>query len=819
MTSGWLGAVLALGAAAGCSTTTVGRDAASAHQSGTILDGVAPPALPPDAPGSERPAAPTGTQVPSLGLPQALGKRDMLPFRVVDSAFSAALDRAVFLADDPPALHVLEPASHQTRSVLLSEGGLMLSMAPNGRVAAVLQNGKVAVFDVATAALRATYAIKPSITRIIVTNDRIFGLPEQSSEDFVALELATGRQVTGTRSLQWLGRGVVAGPLARVYAPTRGLSPGDIGRLQTNDKGEVTWTHSRMAAYKHSTCGDLWASADGLRIFSGCGSVLRGSESPEMDMVYDGQLPFAGVQALAHLPGRGELALVPRADRRPRDGQIEADDRQLFVLAYEGFGVVGRSDLPVVAGPNQNFPTHGRAVFAALDGRAFHMLLEADSAAGLSHGFALITLRRDGSPLAPALAPVAIPAKPVAIAKPAEASPSAEPTVTQRDRSWRARDMEPLRISHTAANDLVDLGSDRKLGKCAVSIGEPERLLKQLSHLLSAGVTASYTVRELVVAREAARPIFAMLLTDSDRRPLADSQVVAITGTLDAERAAVCVHRGHANLDEFLEESTDLLSEIQWQRDYTVRFAELSTAWYRVNHVERYRLEIHLPGVVRPHVLSEVGSVDVAVGFESVMIGSEPSGNHRLIRRGLFVSPGTKLSTLRDIETIEVGDDAGVLQEASFRDASPGKNEDLVLTRTGAGVYSLGHRIGEHVARLPFANRGDLAGPLVKDQRLREAAASPAPFAFTLSEFRPEYAVSAPTIVSYSHAITDVESELLIDAAGHRMIGKLARDGRLDTLRTERGTGARLERAASTGAVQPFGPRTFKKRKADRSHA
>ena len=808
-----------LGTAAGCAPATVGRDAATALQSDTVLGAVTPPTLSPDAPESERPTAPAEAQAPALGLPEIVAKRDMLSFRVVDSAFSAALDRAVFLADDPPALHVLEPASHQTRSIPLSEGGLMLSMAPNGRVAAVLQNGKVAVFDLATTALRATYTIKPSITRIIVTNDRIFGLPEQSSEDYVALELATGRQVTGTRSLQWLGRGVVAGPLARVYAPTRNLSPGDIGRLQTNDKGEVTWTRSRMAAYKHPTCGDLWASADGLRIFSGCGSVLRGSESPDMDMVYDGQLPFAGVQALAHLPGRSELAVVPRADRRQRDAQIDADDRQLFVLAYEGFGVVGRSALPVVAGTSQNVPTHGRAVFAAPDGRAFHVLLEADPAAGLSHGFALITVRRDGPLLPPAPARVAVPTKPVATAKPTDASPAAEATVDHRDRTWRANDMEPLRISHIATNDLVDLGSDHKLGKCAVSIGEPERFLKQLSHLLPASTTASYTVRELVVAREAARPIFAILLADSDRRPLADSQVVWITGTLDAERAAVCVHRGHANVDEFLEESTELLAEIQWQHDYVVRFAELSTAWYRVNHVERYRLEIHLPGVVRPHVLSEVGSVDVPVGFESVMVASEPSTNHRLIRRGLFVSPGTKLSSLRDIETIEVGDDAGVLQEASFRDASPGRNEDLVLTRTGAGAYSLGRRVGEHVARLPFANRGDLAGPLVKDQRLREVAASPAPFAFTLSEFRPEYAANAPTTVSYSHAITDVEGELLVDAAGHRMIGKLARDGRLDGLRTERGTGARLERAASTGAVQPFGPKSFKKRKADRSHA
>lgn len=798
-TMGSLAALLLLTAGlSGCASTALGKGPAVGRDSDTVLGGLPEPALAPIA-ASDDVAQKPRTAVAALALPETVARGDMLPFRVVDSSFSAALNRAVFLGDDPPALHVFDPVTRETRSARLTEGGLMMSVAPNGRVAAVLQHGKIRVFDLPGATLRATHAIKPSITRIVLTNDRILGFPEERGDDFVTLELASGRQTWTNRFMQWLGRGVVAGPLQRVYAPSRGTSPGFLGRLDTNEKGDVVWKRSRSTDVKHPVCGDLWASVDGLRIFTGCGTVFRGSESPDMDLVFDGRLPLSGVQGLAQLPQRGELAVIPWANRPNRDGELAADDTQLLLFAYEGFGLLGRSALPAIAAADRHVPTHGRAVFASPDGRAFHVLVEADPEASLSRGFAWITLRRDAATAAPRAT------KPAPT--PETAATPAAPVVAHRARTWRARDLEPLRVTHIATNDLVDLGDNRKLGKCVVSIGEPERLLRQLAHLLPPGGLSGSTVREFVTARAGARPVFAMLLADSPSRPLHESHVAVVTGVIDAERAALCVHQGHANLDDFVEESSDFLSAIEWQRNYVVRFVELHAAWYHFNRVERFRLEVRLPGVVRPHVLSQVGGMDVPVGFESVMVASQSDGNHRLIRRGIFVSPGTSLSTLRDIETIEVGDAQGVLQQASFREASPGRAENLVLEREGVATYTLHRRVGDQVIRRAFTSQGELAGPLVKDERFNEVRDKRTTFMFELNEFRPEYSTDKPTTVRYSRAATDPEGDVLIEAAGRRMIGRLSHDGRLQSLRIERSVGARLERSFVSGAARPMPPR------------
>ena len=55
-------------------------------------------------------------------------------------------------------------------------------------------------------------------------------------------------------------------------------------------RGQATFLYDFPYLGEYETCGNLWISEDGFRIFTGCGHVFRSSESEPEDMLYNGTL-------------------------------------------------------------------------------------------------------------------------------------------------------------------------------------------------------------------------------------------------------------------------------------------------------------------------------------------------------------------------------------------------------------------------------------------------------------------------------------------------------------------------------------------------
>ena len=254
---------------------------------------------------------------PTLGVLPVLDRIE-LGHDVVDAEYSAALEAIVMVSMQPEnALHVLYPATGVTHSVPLSRTPVAVSVAPDGRTAAVGHDGLVSHVGLealgdALPPAPVELALSAQVFDLVLDGrGRAHVIPEAGLRRFISIDLATGTEyLSATR---WEGS-------ARLHPSGDFIYVADTGFSSDLEKWDI---RSGMAEFvddspyhgQYSTCGDVWPSEDGLVLYTRCRVVFRASADPARDMTFAGVFndSFEGwgrFEALSHSSELGEVMVV-----------------------------------------------------------------------------------------------------------------------------------------------------------------------------------------------------------------------------------------------------------------------------------------------------------------------------------------------------------------------------------------------------------------------------------------------------------------------------------------------------------------------------
>ncbi|MBP9946807.1 MAG: serine/threonine protein kinase [Vicinamibacteria bacterium] len=334
------------------------------------------------APRRQATTRPTPEPVATVAIPPATlaGNLHNLPFRLTDAAFSRALNRLVVIAEGIQAVMIVDPETGNSTRVDLPATPHSVTTSPEGFAALVTSDFSVSMVNLASGTVDRTVAVNVRGSTGLM-GSWAYILPERDQWEKVrSVNLLSGEIKTGTGSV-YAGAIMKAHPSGRrLYMVDRGLSPGDIHRIDAGLGPALAVKDSRYHG-DYPICENLWFSEKGDFAFTGCGNAFSLSDDPKKDMDFAGTVPNLEEQrisALAHSDSASRVLLVPqqrysRNDEDPRD--------TLVTYEFPGFRFIARDVLPRLGTPESPVIATGRFVFANRDGRRMYVVLDAPAAA------------------------------------------------------------------------------------------------------------------------------------------------------------------------------------------------------------------------------------------------------------------------------------------------------------------------------------------------------------------------------------------------------------------------------------------------------
>jgi len=306
-----------------------------------------------------------------------------LSYRPIDAEYSQALDSIVFVSANPHQLHIYQPKSQVDTTVALPKAPLNVSVGPTGWFAAVMHDGLISYVNLGTANLERIYPISVSTGDVVLANDYIYVPPS------VSVRISTGAVQNGNG---W-GYASSAAKLhpsgTAIYTTRDGVSPNDIHKYDVST-GTLNGNVDSIYHGDYPICGPLWPSADGKRVFTGCGTAFAASpQAPAQDMRYWSSLPEpGGIIALAESVSRRQLAVVRRSfypDTTTRDAEVLLYDTDYLTWA-------GRFRVPDFTASTKTFAAHSKWVFFDNTSSLIYVVAQADRSSGMLNDFGVYSI-------------------------------------------------------------------------------------------------------------------------------------------------------------------------------------------------------------------------------------------------------------------------------------------------------------------------------------------------------------------------------------------------------------------------------------------
>src|SRR5882724_4066568 len=311
-----------------------------------------------------------------------------LPFYVLDADYSTSLDRIVVLSTGPSVV-LVDPSTASTLMIPLPAMGASLSLAPDGRSAAVAHDHAVSIVDLAQQTPTANIPTTTDAGDIVMGgNGFAYVFPHGGGNssirvDVHSIEIAKAVD-HGNDSMGQLDVGTLAKlhPSGSwIYGSILTVSPGAL------ERNNLTAGIANGFAFQRdqgdgSVCGDLWLSADGLDAFTGCGTIYRLTPGTGNDMVYRAslqQVPSTRpVEALFQ-----SISLVPDKDRiyaligqQIGDPQAIPLEGQVGTFSYNSLDLLGTKAIPCIARDSQKHLAVGHYVFTSADHTKLYVLAQ-----------------------------------------------------------------------------------------------------------------------------------------------------------------------------------------------------------------------------------------------------------------------------------------------------------------------------------------------------------------------------------------------------------------------------------------------------------
>jgi chitinase len=298
----------------------------------------------------------------------------VIPFEhdVVDAEYSAALERIVVIADDARALFVVDPETGNEVEVELPVAPLAVSISPSGLEAVVGHDGWITVVDLSAPAITKTIPVSAETVDIVHGgNGWAYVIPLRDQwESIRCVDLANETEQLGLGSIYAGARARRHPTEAAIYLADRSLSPSDIEK-HSIAAGRSSYLRDSPYHGDYAMCGDLWFSADGLRIFTACGNVFRSSTNQAIDMTYNGSLSHTSLAgSVEHNLAAGVIAAIPRNGWNTVNDDTRVDFYDDQYMAHD------RSiALPPLVSGDAVAPSHGAFGFFRSDGTVYYVIL------------------------------------------------------------------------------------------------------------------------------------------------------------------------------------------------------------------------------------------------------------------------------------------------------------------------------------------------------------------------------------------------------------------------------------------------------------
>lgn len=320
-----------------------------------------------------------------------------LTHRVVDAAYSASLDRMIMVGADPSALYLLDPRGAAETAVALPLVPTSVAVDPAGQFAVVGHADAISYVDLQTKSVVRQLAVQGGIASLVLGDGGFaFAFPTTLSGDharLLSVPVAGGASALLVSALVGAGHGRFRHANATLYVTA---NPGPFGGngIEEYAVGSGVPTLVTPAAGTNAgTCGDLWLSEAGTRLFTRCGTAFRASSSSSDDLSAAGTLPhLSGVSLLlrhvSDSTAAGEISAVSTGDDPFLYPPL--DDRML--RRWTADGLIAREALifPAELVGTASFRWQGRFVFYRSDGSERYVLMQLDPAAGALQDFGFV---------------------------------------------------------------------------------------------------------------------------------------------------------------------------------------------------------------------------------------------------------------------------------------------------------------------------------------------------------------------------------------------------------------------------------------------
>ena len=315
-----------------------------------------------------------------------------LPFRVTDAEFSTTLNAIVAVRDTPNQLAIYDPETGASFGVNLPAAPTCVGVSPDGLRAIVGHNGWISEVDLPARTLVQTLAVSINVVDVIHGGNGyayVFG-----TDSYVrSINLGTGALST-TYSWRRPAAARLHPGLDRIYGADRNSSPDDVIRFNLVG-GPAVYAYDSVYHGDYSFCGNVWISADGLRLFTACGNTFHASPVPDMDIRFAGKLSQESwIQWLANSAAAGTVAVLP-AFLQGSSGV--RSDNEVHYYATDSLLYRGKVVLPAFVAENKTSTSLGRWLFFNAAGTKQYIVVQADSSSGIANDYGLVTIDCTGA--------------------------------------------------------------------------------------------------------------------------------------------------------------------------------------------------------------------------------------------------------------------------------------------------------------------------------------------------------------------------------------------------------------------------------------
>jgi len=317
-----------------------------------------------------------------------------LPNDLVDAEYSDSLDRIVFISDNPSQFHIFDPEKLEDVSIPLAFSPTSISISPDGKSAAIGHDAKISLVDIANRKITKTLEIPILVSDILITNNGwIYALNRSNQQGSVWSVESQSGVVSETKGIGFFDVSTIrlGSDGNSVFGATGSVSPGSFPMFDISQgvPKALKSSYINVAESTSGTCGNLWISEDGLRIFSGCGHVFRITENNTQNMSFNGILDQVSRVSSIDQSNKVDRVIAIPTSLYPGNPNEKALDNSIRVYEYEDLVFNKSIFIPNVVVDGKNVPSHGKFVFFNSSGKKIYAIVLADSQSGYKNVFGL----------------------------------------------------------------------------------------------------------------------------------------------------------------------------------------------------------------------------------------------------------------------------------------------------------------------------------------------------------------------------------------------------------------------------------------------